>query len=37
MEVALSIVPGPYGRYRKLSNGDKNVSEMVEGYERYCG
>ena len=25
MEVALSSVPGPYGIYRKISRGDKNV------------
>jgi len=37
MEVALSSVRGPYGRYRKMSWGDKNVSGMVKGYERYLG
>jgi len=37
MEVVLSNVPGSYGRYRKISSGDKNMSGMVEGYERYLG
>jgi len=25
MEVALSSVPGPYGIYRKMSRGEKNI------------
>jgi hypothetical protein len=37
MEVALSSVPGPYGRYRKMSWVDKNVSGMVEGMRDIWG